>query len=114
MANIDYEFAKKQRLGNFMYLHEQLRDTNQLHLEPEQIVAPMYYPYLLDKSDGVRQKLLDNNILVSLYWDGIYERFPKTDLEYYLTKNILHLPIEQSYNDQDMQRIVDIITTSYY
>ena len=53
--------------------------------------------------------LIDNKIYVAKYWPNVLQWSQKDSLEYELTENIIPIPIDQRYNSNDMNRIVDLI-----
>lgn len=102
--SIDTKKAKKIRLENFEYLHEQLSKTNELNFNLDKDDVPMVYPYLIE-NENLRSKLINNKIYVAQYWSKIPEKY----YESYLQKYLLPLPIDQRYMQKDMSIILSII-----
>lgn len=109
MRNIDYDSVREGRLKNFLHLHAGLKDTNELPIKVAQVQGPLLYPYLTRNAEELRQKLFENKVLFARYWRNVLEWSKEGDLEYYLAKNILPLPINQNHSVDDMQRMIDII-----
>lgn len=107
LGSIDYEKVSTIRINNYLMLHKALADTNILKFEISDSV-PLVYPYLSDE-DNLRQRLIANKIYVAQYWPNVLEWCKEKNLEYKLTKNIIPLPIDQRYNDEDMNKIIEII-----
>lgn len=104
LCSIDYESIKELRRANYHYLHQQLKDTNKLHLSLNDEAIPMFYPYLTqDKS--LRKRLIDNRIFVPTFWPNIEEWFENDSYELQLMQLLLPLPISQ-YNRIDEIPIV--------
>lgn len=110
LSSIDYEFARKRRNENFFFLHENLRDKNELTdlIENEAIDGPMVYPFMT-KDPSLREKLHKNRIYVATYWNDVFERTDENSLEWQLTKYMIPLPIDQRYGNSDMIQVLNTI-----
>ena len=108
LSGIDYEAAKQQRRENFALLDDALRKSNLIHLEMEDEMAPMVYPYLTEY-DNIKQRLVDNKVFVATYWVNVMEWCDLGDVEYQLTQNTVFLPIDQRYGKKEMKSIVEIL-----
>lgn len=110
LSSIDYEFARKRRNENFFFLHENLRDKNELTdlIENEAIDGPMVYPFMT-KDPSLREKLHKNRIYVATYWNDVFERTDENSLEWQLTKYMIPLPIDQRYVLSDLRSVFDLI-----
>ena len=111
MQSIDYDVIAKKRRANFMQLHNALCDSNHLNLPLEDDVVPMVYPYMVAK-EGLRDKLIANKIFVARYWPNVLDWTEKGSVEYLLTEQMLPLPIDQRYDEEDMKYIINIINRS--
>lgn len=108
MNNIDFEYVKDQRLTNFNYLHTHLLTSNKFDLENFKGECPMIYPYICE-DDSLRNILIRNKIYVAKYWSNVKEWSSDDSYECYLMNNLIPLPIDQRYDIEDMQTIIDII-----
>ena len=108
MQGIDYEAIAQHRRANYMLLEEVLGCSNHLHLPMEDDAVPMVYPYFVAIQD-LREKLIANKIFVARYWPNVLEWCQPTDWEYQLAENLVCIPIDQRYNEQDMQVIIDLV-----
>jgi hypothetical protein len=111
LRGIDYEKVRDKRSRNFAYVHEQLRDLNELtYLCDASISAgPMIYPYLT-KNATLRDYLIRQKIYVAQYWDNVLSWLPGPGtFEEYLVTNMVPIPIDQRYDVDDMARIVQMI-----
>ncbi len=108
MGNIDYENSRKQRLENFNFLHNILKDKNQIHINLSDDYVPMVYPYKTDDKN-LRQQLIQNNIFVAKYWPKEENGCMNSDLAENMANTIIPLPIDQRYNTNDMKEILEII-----
>lgn len=108
MQSIDYEAAAKKRRENYQMLHEVLGEENNLVLPLENNAVPMVYPFLAPIK-GLREKLIENKIFVARYWPNVLYWTTEDDIEYLLANQMQPLPIDQRYNAENMNRILEII-----
>ena len=110
LSGINYDDAKKKRLGNFLVLHDSLKELNPLsfHLSANNI--PMVYPFYCEDS-LMRKHLIENKVFVAQYWPNLLEWCKPEDVEYDLCLHILPLPIDQRYNEDDMDKVIHLINT---
>ena len=108
LESYDFEEIKKKRLSNFSFLHSHLSRINELDLSLSDRDVPMVYPFLTRKPD-LRAVLIAHRIYVARYWPGIESECRKDSFEVYLQNNLLPLPVDQRYDDEDMKKILEII-----
>jgi hypothetical protein len=108
LSNINYEYVKKCREDNFKYLHKHLSCINKLKIDYDNINGPMVYPFLYEK-EGLKEKMIDKKIFVATYWGNIFKQCQRKDWEYYLAKYLIPLPIDQRYDTQQMNFILEQI-----
>lgn len=107
LRGIDYCLVKKKREENFNYLHYRLKDKNLLNLkQPE---GPFAYPFLINSGDIIRKSLQSCSIYVPTLWPEVLGICDEEMLEYRLASNILPLPIDQRYDQNDMRIIADTV-----
>jgi len=109
MKGIDYESAAQCRRINYQILHEALGKKNNIELSLEDDAVPMVYPYLVPV-EGLREKLIENKIFVARYWPNVLEWTKPNDIDYPLAYQMQPLPIDQRYGNNDMKRIIGIIS----
>lgn len=109
LANIDYQHSKEIRIKNYNIIHNILSPRNKLNLSLKEGEAPMIYPFYNNNS-SLRKKLIDSKIFVAKYWSNVLQWCPKDSLEYDLAENMIPIPIDQRYNENDMQIIIKTIT----
>ena len=68
----------------------------------------MVYPYLTDR-EGLRDHLIKEKIYVARYWPNVLEWTTADSLEWYLTRQMIPLPIDQRYGKNEMNRIINCI-----
>lgn len=108
LSSINYKKVKNIREQNFQYLHKKLKDLNELKITLKNLNGPLKYPFLID-NENLKNYLIQNKIYVSTYWQEVLPRVEKNTIEYYLTKYLVPLPIDQRYNKKDMNFIIEKI-----
>ncbi|SER18693.1 hypothetical protein [Pedobacter rhizosphaerae] len=110
LAGINYEQCALIRQRNYDFLHEHLSSKNllQLNRAPEEV--PMVYPLLLDIA-GVKQQLIAKKIFVATYWPNVFDWVETDSFEYFLTNNLIALPIDHRYNADDMMTMVKALNS---
>ncbi|MBR6963365.1 MAG: hypothetical protein IKH86_06980 [Prevotella sp.] len=111
MHSIDYTAKANRRLHNFLILDEVLRDSNRFKWEMNKGDIPLVYPYFVENGAGLRQYLINHQVFCARYWPNVLEWCQPKDLEYLLAENLVCLPIDQRYDDNDMQLILDLLSS---
>lgn len=105
---IDYQRAKLIREKNFLYLHDNLKEINELSFPIEHLNGPMTYPMFITKK-GLKKRLIEAKIFVASYWDSVLNLVEKNSFEYRFAEHLLPLPIDQRYDLADMEKIVKML-----
>ena len=109
LQHIDYEKIKQQRIRNWNILNDALVATNQIQTPlTSNFECPMVYPYMVENGLELRKKLISEKIFVAKYWPNVipYDGF---EFEANLADKVVCLPLDQRYNKEDMNRIIEII-----
>ncbi len=109
MAGIDYSAKANKRILNFHILDKTLRDSNRFKWDMDYGTVPLVYPYFVENGAKLRQHLIDNQIFCARYWPNVKEWCNAEDLEYNLTENLVCIPIDQRYGEEEMNQILEII-----
>lgn len=104
MQSIDYEQVAQRRLDNYNALREKLGGRGLVYGE-----VPMVFPYFSEKGQELRKHLIANKIFVAKYWPNVDEWTEEDSVETWMANYILPLPIDQRYDEEDMNRIFEII-----
>lgn len=109
LKHIDYKKIIDRRRQNFQYLCAMLGSNNLLKLPSmDSFICPMVYPFLTN-DNTIRDRLIKNKVFVARYWPNIIDWCNEDTIEYYLCNNIIPLPIDQRYEQTDMNRIINVI-----
>lgn len=110
LQSINYENIANCRIGNFNFLHDLLKDANELKLTTcTESEIPLVYPLLISNGNSLRMELIKKKIFVARYWPNVLEWCQKENFEYRMSFDMISIPIDQRYNKDDMKYIVDNI-----
>ena len=107
MLGIDYEAAAYCRRANYKILQEALGKENSLELQLDDDAVPMVYPYFVENGALLRQYLIDHKVFCASYWPNVLEWCKLGDWEYQLAENLVCLPIDQRYWEEEMNSILE-------
>lgn len=108
LQSLDYATIKERRITNFTLLHAHLASSNELQIPfIDSFTCPMVYPYYT-RNKELRHQLISNQVFVATYWPNVFEWAKEGEVEYELCKNIIPLPVDQRYGEEDMRRIIRI------
>lgn len=108
LQSFDYKKIKKIREDNYNYLHNKLKEYNELKIDLNGVDGPMVYPFFY-KNKNLKEKLIKNKIYIATYWKEVLEKVETESIEAKLVKYLIPLPIDQRYCKKAMKKIVDII-----
>lgn len=103
---VDYERVCETRTRNYGYLRAGLEKSNSLTTRHAD--APFAYPFYHKNGSEIRKALISRKIYVPILWPNV-GRLPFDCLERELAENILPLPCDQRYSEEDMEYIVQNI-----
>ena len=109
MQGIDYSAKANRRLKNFRTLDNALCDTNRFNWNLDNGTIPLVYPYMVENGAKIRQDLIDHQVFCARYWPNVLEWCKPCEWEHELARNLVCLPIDQRYNEEDMKRIINLI-----
>lgn len=104
MQGIDYEGIAQRRRRNYTYLQHCLGGRQ---LQKGEV--PMVFPYISDMGQELRKKLIAGKVFVAKYWPNVEEWARPDATETWLSNHLLPLPIDQRYEEKEMERIIKII-----
>ena len=105
LSQCDGEAVRRTRMRNFRYLHARLEATNKLPVQLSGVTGPLVYPYLPSEGGGaIKAKLIQKQVFCPTFWPNLANTH-KVNRE--LAENLVCLPIDQRYSEEDMDRILD-------
>lgn len=109
LCGIDYDKVIAIRRQNYAQLHRLLGDINVFPF-PREPEVPFMYPLMLAQDAAeVRRYLNSQKVYVPVLWGNVLDMVDDASLEAQLVTNVLPLPIDQRYNEDDMQEIAAIV-----
>ena len=108
MSSICYKSIADRRISNYTYLHDNLGSSNTLSVDLERKNVPMVYPFL-SEDINLRKKLIDNKVYVASYWPNVKNMSNLESVESQFTVNLIPIPIDQRYGNDDLNKILEII-----
>lgn len=109
LSSLDYAAIMERRITNFTFLHAHLAESNDLRIPHiDSFACPLVYPYYTKNSE-LRKHLISNQVFVATYWPNVLECCKEGDIEYDFCKNIIPIPIDQRYNEENMNQIIKLI-----
>jgi hypothetical protein len=105
----DFGHIKELRMNNFIRLHKGLKNLNQLHISIGDLISPFCYPLLL--KDSIDKKTLyEKGFYIPTLWDDVLQRgLPDFNFEKILTCNLLPLPIDHRYSEDEMDLMIQFL-----
>jgi hypothetical protein len=111
MCGIDYTAKAQRRILNYHVLDKVLRGNNRFKWNLDNGTVPLVYPYYVEDGSRLRQHLIDHQIFCACYWPNVLEWCQKDDLEYDLAQNVVCIPIDQRYDEEDMKSILSCLNS---
>ena len=108
LRGIDYSAKANRRICNFRLLDKALRGSNLLKVNLDDASVPLVYPYLVEDGARLRQYLIDHQVFCARYWPNVLEWCQPNDWEYRLAEDLVCLPIDQRYGEEEMRFILDL------
>ena len=104
---VDDIHIRDTRTRNFRLLHEALGEIN--HLDVRIAEGAYAYPLMLPDGQKIRRKLIGKKIYVPMLWPNVPEEQPADSTACILANDILPLPCDQRYGEEEMQFIIDSV-----
>lgn len=104
LSNIDYGDVIQRRKNNFDYLHKKLKALNNFDIAENG--GLFFYPFRCAEGAELRKKLLENKIYTPTLWSELID---KNNSAANLSREIVYLPIDQRYEETEMEIISQLI-----
>ena len=106
----DYIYNQQKRKENFTYVHRCLSGINKIeptrYMDEETI--PMVYPLVVE-DDALIQKLFAVKHFQGHWWSYICEEQSVESFEYWISRYIIPITIDQRYGKEEMDYLVNVI-----
>lgn len=101
---VDYSKVAQRRRRNFSFLDRSLKGDNKLRLMVPD--GAFMYPLFLKKGDSgeIRRRMAEQGIYLPTLWPGLSGSAEK------ISNQILPLPVDQRYDEGDLERMVDCLS----
>ena len=107
MKSFDYKSIKQKRTENFLFLDNYLKNVNKLKLK--KVEGAFAYPLYLQNGANVRKKLQREKIYIPTLWPSVLSQCDEKFLEYDYSLNVLPLPVDQRYSQEDMEYMIGVL-----
>lgn len=104
MRSIDYERVAQRRIDNYNILCDRLGGRRLVYGE-----VPMVFPYVTEAGQELRKHLIANKVFVAKYWPNVEQWASEDSMEVWIANHILPLPIDQRYDEEDMNIIIELV-----
>ncbi len=100
---VDYDVVRRRRNENYARLEAALGQRNRLQLTAPD--GPYCYPFYCEDGMAVKKQLAQKKIYVPTLWPNVMD-LGNWPMETDYAQNILPLPVDQRYTQEDMLRIL--------
>lgn len=106
----DYDIIRSKRRENFETACCLFRGINQIdpQIYYDKSCVPMVYP-LVSEEDGLLERLLQAKHFQGHWWSYLCDELKKTDFEYWLSRYIVPITIDQRYGEAELRQIREVI-----
>lgn len=107
LGAIDYQNVIATRNRNYRYLEKEVNIYN--HINLMQPKGPYCYPFYTENGLELRKSLAEKKIYIPTLWKNVLQIAPEASVEYRYSENLLPIPCDQRYDENDMKYIVECI-----
>ncbi|SEW39816.1 hypothetical protein [[Clostridium] fimetarium] len=109
----DYNLIKRIRKVNFEIACSLFKNINKIDPTEfyEEDCVPMVYPLVIEDNRTL-PKLIENNVFQGHWWSYILDEVNSDTFEYYLSKNMIPITIDQRYGEKEIKYVFDLITSN--
>lgn len=114
-CHLDFDYIKSRRRSNFQYLLTHIKSpyVYPVFTELPFGVVPIMFPvYIPEFRDSIRKELIENRIYCPVHWPApVQLDVAAREKSENIYNQIMSIPCDQRYKEQDMKRLVDIINS---
>ena len=107
LRGIDYDYVQERRVENYKILSELLPGSNVFTRNVPS--CPFAYPYHHGNGVALRKYLAEKSIFVPTNWSYLIKKLPEGSLQYEWSADILPLPVDQRYGEEEMRIIAEAV-----
>ena len=106
----NYEFIKGNRKENFEFACSLFDKVNQIkpQIYYDETCVPMVYPLLIE-DENLLDTLLKNKHFQGHWWSYLLDEVSRDTFEYYISKYIIPITIDQRYGQYEIKKIWELI-----
>ena len=111
LSRVDEEAARRRRAENYSYLYDKINGMKRLWpILMKEDEAPLYFPVYVKERDELQRFLGEHGIYAPVLWPvGELNRDELRGDEAYIYEHMLALPIDQRYDTDQMEEIVQTL-----
>ena len=117
LAKEDKLENQKRRYSNYKYLLDQLEVVKDCRIFCDNMdevnSAPLYFMIFVNDRSDLQRDLAERHIYAPVIWPVVYDEVLINDTIKYIYDHILAIPIDQRYDEHDMEKIVEAIKEHY-
>lgn len=107
LGAIDYRKVYDLRNKNYAYLDGKLGRYNKLNISMPK--GAFVYPFYMKNGIEIRKILTNQKIYIPTLWPNVLNNSQKNSIEYDYAANILPLPCDQRYDQEDMDYLINVL-----
>ena len=106
----DYTYNMMKRKENYAYAHFLLKDINQIDptIYMDDDTVPMVYPLVVEEDECI-QRLYKAKHFQGHWWSYICDEQPENTFEYWLSRYVIPITIDQRYGKEEIDYLVNVI-----
>ncbi len=113
LQNEDFDIVQHCRIRNFAFLFRHIQDCDKVKKVCQNLIdvttSPLYFAIYVNDRSRLQRLLAQNAIYAPVIWSVRDERLLINEEVRYIFSHVLAIPCDQRYNEDDMQRVVEII-----
>ena len=113
-SNLNVNELRDKRASNFRYLANSIKaPVAPLFTIDSSEMVPLYYPILVEDRHSLQQHLVKNDIYAPVVWPKDEQQPEQCEGAEHLYNHLLCIPIDQRYDEDDMNRAAEVINNFY-
>ncbi len=113
----DLKYNQERRFANYKYLLDNIKENDYCktlcNSMAEVTTAPLYFMLNVENRVELQRKLAEHHIYAPILWPVVYEEVLVNENVKFLYEHLLAIPVDQRYDEKDMQKVVELINNCY-